>query len=97
MAVTVMAATVNGQKYFLTMALACSWNRHSKNPTNANRAVRKMADIPKKTNAGKPIKPAQMAINLYGMGVTAVKNMINRPCRTNISWARANFSMLAKF
>ncbi len=79
MAVTVIATTVNGQKYFFTNAFACSWKRHSKNPTNAKRAVRNIADIPKKTRAGNPINPAQMAINLYGMGVTAVKKMIKMP------------------
>jgi len=62
MAVTVIATTVNGQKYFFTNAFACSWKRHSKNPTNAKRAVRNIADIPKKTRAGNPINPAQMAM-----------------------------------
>lgn len=92
----IIAPNVNGQKYFFTIVFACSWNRHSKYPTIAKRPVRNTADRPRNKNAGNPIKPAQIAINLYGIGVTAVKNIINMPCLINRLCANSNFSMLAK-
>ena len=39
-----IAPMVNGQKNLFTIAFACSWNRHSKYPTIANRPVLKIAD-----------------------------------------------------
>ena len=93
----ITAAAVRGQKNFFTIAFARSWNRHSRYPTIANRPVRNMADNPKNKTAGNPIKPAHIAINLYGTGVTAVKKIINTPCLINKLCAISNFSMLAKF
>ena len=91
------APTVNCQKYFFTIAFARSWNRHSKKPTIAKRPVLKIADTPKNSSAEKPIKPAHIAISLYGIGVTAVIKMIKIPCLINILCANSNFSMVAKF
>ena len=91
-----IAPIVSGQKNLLTIVFARSWNRHSKYPTIAKRPVRNTADNPKNNNAGNPINPAHIAINLYGTGVTAVKKMINTPCLINKFWANSNFSILAK-
>lgn len=93
----IIANAVRGQKNFLTIAFARPWNRQSKYPTIANRPVRNTADSPKNSTAGNPINPAHIAINLYGIGVTAVKKIINTPCLINKLCAISNFSMLAKF
>ena len=50
----------------------------------AKRPVRNIADTPKNTNIGYPIKPNHIASNLYGIGVTAVRTMINIPYFVNI-------------
>ena len=92
-----IAPIVNGQKNFLTIIFARSWNRHSKYPTIAKRPVRNTADNPKNSRAGKPMNPAHIAISLYGTGVTAVKKIMNTPCLINKLCANSNFSMLAKF
>ena len=97
MAAISIAPIVSGQKNRFTIAFARSWNRHNKYATIAKRPVRNTADSPKNNNAGKPINPAQIAINLYGTGVTAVKKIINTPCLINRLCANSNFSMLAKF
>lgn len=89
-----MANIVKGQKYFFTILLAIPWNRYSRYPTIANRAVRNIADTPMNISAGKFKNPAQIAINLYGTGVTAAKTIINIPCLANIAWAVANCSGL---
>ena len=91
-----IAPMVRGQKNFFTIAFARSWNRQSRYPTIANRPVRKIADSPRNKIAGNPINPAQIAISLYGTGVTAVKNIINTPWRINRLCASSNFSILAK-
>ena len=95
-AAMIIAPMVSGQKNLFTIAFARSWNRHSKYATIANRPVRNTADNPKNSNAGKPINPAHIAINLYGTGVTAVKKIINTPCLINKLCANANFSIDAK-
>ena len=46
--------------------------------------MRNIADTPKNNNIGYPIKPNQIASNLYGIGVTAVKTIINIPYFVNI-------------
>ena len=92
----IMAPIVKGQKNLFTIAFARSWNRHNRYPTIANRPVRNIADSPKNKTAGKPIKPAHIAINLYGTGVTAVRNIIKTPCLINKFCAIWNFSILAK-
>ncbi len=92
----IIAPMVNGQKNFFTIMFARSWNRHNRYPTIAKRPVRNIADNPRNRNAGNPIKPAHIAINLYGTGVTAVKNIINRPCLMNRLCANSNFAMVAK-
>ena len=53
-------------------------------PIIAKRPVRNIADTPKNNNIGYPIKPNQIASNLYGIGVTAVKTIINIPYFVNI-------------
>ena len=83
-----IAPMVSGQKYFLIILFAVSWNRHSKNPTIINRPVRNIADTLINNQNGKPIKPAVIHINLYGIGVTAVKTIKNIPCLMNILCAR---------
>ena len=50
----------------------------------AKRPVRNIADTPRNNNIGYPIKPNHIANNLYGIGVTAVKTMINIPYFVNI-------------
>ena len=80
----IIAPSVNGQKYFFTIALARSWNCHNKYPTIANRADRNRADTPKNIHIGNPIKPNQIANNLYGIGVTAVRTIIRTPYFVNI-------------
>lgn len=92
-----IAPIVICQKYFFTIVFACSWNRHNKYPTIAKRPVLNIADVPKNSTAGNPIKPAHNAINLYGIGVTAVNTMMNTPCFKNICCAISNFSTDAKF
>ena len=74
-----IAIIVNGQKYFFTILLAASWNRHNSNPTIINRPVRNIADKPISKPNGKPIKPAVIHISLYGMGVNAVSTIKNIP------------------
>lgn len=59
--------------------------------------MRNNADTPKNTNAGKPKKPAHIPISLYGIGVTAVRTIINIPCRKNIARANSKRSADAKF
>ncbi len=78
------------------MLFARSWNRQSKYPIIAKRPVLNIADNPRNKTAGKPIKPAHIAINLYGTGVTAVINIMNTPCVINICCANSNFSIVAK-
>lgn len=79
-----MAPIVNGQKYFLTIALARSWKKYSSVAIIAKRPVRNIADTAKNNKIGYPIKPSQIASNLYGIGVTAVNTMINMPYFVNI-------------
>ena len=79
-----MAPIVNGQKYFLTIALARSWKKYSSVAIMAKRPVRNIADTPKNKRIGYPIKPNQIASNLYGIGVTAVSTIINMPYFENI-------------
>jgi hypothetical protein len=92
----IMANKVNGQKYFFTSLLACSWNFHNKNPAIANRLVLNNADTPKNKRIGKCKNPAQIATNLYGTGVNAVTNKINMPFLANICFANSNLSIVAK-
>jgi len=92
-----MAATVIQPKYFFAIMFAMSRNRHSNAATIANRDVRNIADTPKNSHAGKPINPAHIAINLYGIGVNAVRAIIKIPCVINNCCAISNFSILAKF
>ena len=73
----IIANMVSGQKYFFTMVFACSWKRHSNAATMAKRAVRNTADTPKNNAAGNPMNPAHIAISLYGIGVNAVRTIIN--------------------
>ena len=79
-----MAPIVNGQKYFLTIVLARSWKKYSSVAIMAKRPVRIIADTPKNKRIGYPIKPNQIASNLYGIGVTAVSTIINMPYFENI-------------
>lgn len=79
-----IAPIVNGQKYFFTIALARSWNKYKSVAIIAKRPVRNIADTPKNIQIGYPIKPSQIASNLYGIGVTAVRTIINIPYFVNI-------------
>ena len=79
-----IAPIVNGQKYLFTIAFARSWKRYSNVAIVAKRPVRNIADTPKNSNIGYPIKPNHMANNLYGIGVTAVNTIINIPYFENI-------------
>ena len=50
----------------------------------AKRPVRNMADTAKNNNIGYPINPNHIANSLYGIGVTAVRTIINIPYFVNI-------------
>lgn len=66
------------------MLLARSWKQYNNAPIIAKRPVLNTADTPKNISIGYPIKPNHIANNLYGIGVTAVKIMINIPYFVNI-------------
>ena len=79
-----IAPIVIGQKYFFTIAFARSWKKYSNVEIIANRPVRNMADTAKNSNIGYPMNPSHIASNLYGIGVTAVRTIINIPYLLNI-------------
>lgn len=79
-----IAPIVIGQKYFFTIAFARSWKKYSSVEIIANRPVRNIADTARNSNIGYPMNPSHIASNLYGIGVTAVRTIINIPYLLNI-------------
>ena len=66
------------------MAFARSWKKYNNVAIIAKRPVRNIADTAKNNHIGYPINPSHIANNLYGIGVTAVRTIINMPYLLNI-------------
>lgn len=80
----IIAPIVIGQKYFFTIAFARSWKKYNSVAIIAKRPVRNIADTPTNIHNGYPMNPSHIANSLYGIGVTAVKTIINMPYLLNI-------------